>query len=91
MKRILTLVLCLLLLTAMTVPVSAEGSLNISLRAGSTSAYRGDTINFSIHVSGGGTCESFGYRLSYDSSVFEYVSGSASVSGAMLSNMSSTV
>lgn len=89
MKKILTLVLCLLLLTAMTVPASAEGSLNMSLRAGSTSVYRGDTINFSISVSGGGTCESFGYRLSYDSSVFEYVSGSASVSGAAVSSMSS--
>ena len=90
MKRILTLVLCLLLVTAMIVPVSAEGSLNISLRAGSTSAYRGDTINFSISVSGGGSCESFGFRLSYDSSVFEYVGGSASVNGALLSSMSST-
>lgn len=88
MKKIISTVLCLLLLLTIAVPVSAEGSMYISLSASSSVAYPGDTIDFYISVSGGGTCDSFGYLLSYDSSVFEYVGGSAYVPGAALCDMS---
>ena len=89
MKKIITIALCLALLFAMTIPASAEGSIYLSISASSGSAYRGDTITFYISASGGGTCDRFGLVLGYDSSVFEYVSGSASVSGAAVASMDS--
>ena len=87
MKKIITFILCLAMLFALTVPASAAGSVHLSVSGGG-SAYRGDTLNFSISASGGGSCASFGLFLSYDSSVFEYVGGSASAGGALVSSMS---
>ena len=89
MKRIMMIALCLAMLLAMTVPASADGSVHLSVSASSNSAYRGDSITFYISASGGGSCESFGLLLSYDTSVFEYVGGSSSVADAAISNMSS--
>ena len=83
MKKIISVVICLLLLTAMIVPASAEGALYASISAGSGSAYPGDTVEFYIYVSGGGTCDSFGCFLNYDSSVLEFVGGSAYAGGAV--------
>lgn len=83
MKKIISVVICLLLLTAMIVPASAEGALYVSISASSGSAYPGDTVEFYIYVSGGGTCDSFGCALNYDSSVLEFVGGSAYAGGAV--------
>lgn len=89
MKKIIAVLGCLLLLTAMTVPASAEGMLSVSVSAGNSTAYCGDLIEFHITVSGDGTCNAFGCFLEYDSSVLEYVDGAAYVDGAILSSMDS--
>ena len=89
MKKILLVVVCLLLLTTMTIPVSAEGSLHAAISTGSSSIYPGELVVFEITVSGVGTCNAFGCFLEYDSSLLEYVEGSAYVDGAMISNMDS--
>ena len=83
MKKIILVAICMMLLMAMIVPASAEGALYASISAGSGSACRGDTIEFYISISGSGTCDSFGCFLSYDSSVLEFVGGSAYAGGAV--------
>ena len=89
MKKILSVVICLFLLTAMIVPASAEGALYASISAGSGSAYPGDTVDFYIYISGSGTCASLGCALNYDSSVFEFVGGSVYDGSAMAGSMDS--
>lgn len=86
MKRIITLMLCFALLFAVAIPVSAEGTIHLSISAGSGSAYRGDTVTFNVYASGGGTCNTLGLALSYDTSVYEFAGGSVSVSGASLAD-----
>lgn len=74
MKKILPVILCVILLMALVVPASAEGTVKLTLKASKTEAYRGDSIDFSIVASGGGTCQSYGYRMNIDQSVFTLVS-----------------
>lgn len=89
MKKIMTVVVCLLLLTTMIVPASAEGALYASISAGSGTAYPGDTVEFYISISGGGSCASLGCFLNYDSSVLEFVGGSVYAGGIMTGSMDS--
>ena len=63
MKKILSIVLCQVLLMALIIPVSAEGTVKLTLKASKTKVYRGDTIDFTISASGGGTCQSYGFRM----------------------------
>ena len=76
MKKIAPVLLCLILLMAMVIPVSAEGTVKLTLKADKTTVYRGDTINLTITASGGGTCQSYGYKLKINTEVFELVSSS---------------
>lgn len=76
MKKILSIVLCLVLLMALIIPVSAEGTVKLTLKASKTKVYRGDTIDFTISASGGGTCQSYGFRMNINTDVFELVSSS---------------
>ena len=89
MKKFMAVVVCLLLLTAMIVTVSAEGTLRVSISTENSTVYCGDVIEFHIAVSGDGSCNAFGCFLEYDSFVLEFVDGSASVEDAMLSSMDS--
>lgn len=89
MKKIMSVAICMLLLMAMIVPVSAEGSFHVSISAGSSYAYPGETVDFYISVSGSGTCASLGCFLDYDSSVLEFVGGSVYAGGIMAGSMDS--
>ena len=85
MKKRLIPALCLvlaLLLTAM--PAMAAGYVSVSLSAGSSSAAEGDTVNFTVYAEVD-SCGSGGVEVSFDSSVFEMVSGSCNISGTDLS------
>ena len=89
MKKLLSVILCVLLLAATVVTVSATASAQMTVSANNTTVYRGDTIDFTVNISSVEDCRSAAFMLSYDSSVFEFVSGSCSLSGTSLANFSS--
>ena len=82
MKKMLSFLLSICLVCLLTVPAHAAGSISIKISASDTSVNRGDTVTFTVSVSGSGAVTQYGLMLNYDTSVFEMVSGSHSVSGA---------
>ena len=86
MKKLLSLLTALCLVYLLTVPAHAAGSVSLRISASSSTVSRGDTVTFTVSVSGSGTVTSYGLALSYDTSVFEMVGGSCTVSGAALSD-----
>lgn len=85
MKRKLTLILCLMLvMVLMATPVLAAKSVSISLKANETTVNSGDkvTITVSANVD---SCGSGGIEVSYDTKVFELVSGECVLSNADIS------
>lgn len=89
MKKVYRVLLCVLLLAAMAVTVSAAASAQMTVSASKTTAYRGDTIEFTVRISTVDDCRSAAFMLTYDKDVFEFVSGSCSLSGTSLANFSS--
>ena len=88
MKKLLSVLLCILLLAALAVTVSATASAQMTVSAAKTTVNRGDTINFSVSISAVEDCRSAAFMLSYDQSVFEFVSGQCTLSGTALANFS---
>ena len=81
MKKIFLCVITLLTAFLLALPTHAAQSASMSVSASSGTAYRGDTITVSVSTSAVENCTSGGFMFSFDTSVFEYVGGSASVSG----------
>ena len=82
MKKLLSFLLSICLICLLTVPAHAAGSVSMKVSASSSTLHRGDTVTFTVSVSGSGAVTQYGLQLKFDSSVFEVVSGSHSVSGA---------
>ena len=91
MKKCLLLLMCVLLLGAVTLSASAEGDTVISVTPSAASAYQGDEIVFTVSVSGTNAYTSLGFILSYDKSAFELVSYEGiTPSGAQIAYFDST-
>ena len=88
MKRMTAALICILLLTAMICPVFAAGSATMNVSGSKSSAYRGDTIDFTVTISAVENCRSAAFMLTYDTSVFEFVSGKCTLSGTALASFS---
>ena len=88
MKRILSVLTCVVLLLLVVAPVQAAGSAQMSLSASPDTAYRGDTVTISVYLTNDQAIVPGGLVLSYDRSVFEFVGGSCNVSGAALAEVS---
>ena len=88
MKRLTAALICILLLTAMICPVFAAGSATMNVSVSKSSAYRGDTIDFTVTISTVENCRSAAFMLNYDTSVFEFVSGKCTLSGTALASFS---
>lgn len=86
MKKVFTILLCLLLAASLTIPAFADGSVSFSMSASGKTLSRGDTVTLSVSVSSSAEATSYGLRLSYDTSVFELVDGNCSVSGTLVSS-----
>ena len=69
-------------------PVFAAGSAAMNVSGSKSSAYQGDTIDFTVTISTVENCRSAAFMLNYDSSVFEFVSGKCTLSGTTLANFS---
>lgn len=85
MKKIIAMVLCLLLVTAMSVSAFAAGA-SFTVDASAKTLYRGDTVILTVNVACGEKATSYGLMLDYDSNVFELVEGSCTVAGTLVSS-----
>ncbi len=86
MRKFITILLLVILVVTLAMPAMAAGTTIVTISADKTTAYRGDTINFTVKVSGDGVHTALGLKLSYDTGVFEFVSAKANASGAPISD-----
>lgn len=77
MKKLTILVMCLLLVGAAALNVSAAGSASMSL-SGPGTVGRGESFSVSVYLSNTNRISNGGVTLSYNSSVFEMTGGSCS-------------
>lgn len=82
-KRLIVFVFTLLLVVGVSIPVLAAGSAQATVSASKGTAYRGDTIDFSVSISSVANCKSAGIIVSYDTSLFEMVGGECLVDASM--------
>lgn len=88
MRKVVCVLICVLLLGMMIPAVYAAGSARMSVSASQTQVYRGDTVTFTVSISAVENCKAAGFVVSYDSSVFEWVSGTVLASGTAMSDFS---
>jgi len=85
MKKVLLVLLCFVLLA---VPALATSSAQMYISSDASTCYRGDTVTFTVRLSQVDACKAGGLELSYDSAVFQWVSGSCTASGAFMKDFS---
>lgn len=84
-KTVTILMLVIMLATLLVQPVAAAG-LEAKIETKTTSAKPGDTIDFTITVSGDAVCQSLGLMFNIDLDVFEVVKGKCTIKGADVSS-----
>lgn len=77
MKKLSILAIALLLVSIIAVPVFAAQTASISVTASSNTVSRGDTVTVTVSTSEVANCTVGGFMFSFNTDVFEYVSGSA--------------
>ena len=87
MKRVYSIILCLVLATALAVTATAAGAFGASAAAGKTHAFRGEEIEVIVSVSGA-TGLSGGLQVQYNEASLELVSGTFLMTGMTLSDFS---
>jgi len=73
MKKFIVMALCVLLLLIAAVPTLAANETVIKVTADKTELQRGETVNFTVSISGDTPFTSVMVGLNFDSNVFEYV------------------
>ena len=88
MKKIATILVCLLLVATFAVTAFAADA-EMTLTADKTSLTRGETVTFTISMAELANCRSGGFNLDgkYDDTVFEFVSGECPVEGTFTKNV----
>ncbi len=74
MKKYIVFVLCVLLVVVAAVPVLAAEDTKVTITASESNLERGDTVVFTVSVSGDVAFTSFMVDLNFDNTYFEYVS-----------------
>lgn len=72
MKKHIMIILCALLLVLAVIPASAAEDTKITVTPSKTVVQRGDTVDFTVSVSGSTSFTSIAAQLNFDSNVFEY-------------------
>ena len=88
MKRIISVLLCVLILAGLAVPVAAAGSAQMRLNSSPATVYPGDTFTVTVTLANDQPVGRGGIVLSYNTAAFELVGGSCNVSGATLAEVS---
>ncbi len=89
MKKWITAILCLALLCVLAIPTLAADEVKFTVLADKTQVMPGETVTFTVVVTGGAACTSYSLVPTYDSRL-EYVSGSCTVTGASMSDFDGT-
>lgn len=84
MKKYITIALCFLLLIMLAVPTFAAEETKVTVTPSKTTVQRGETIEFTISISGDTAFSSVFAELTFDPEVFEFVSGEAKNTAGML-------
>lgn len=84
MRKIIVFLLCVLLVSAAVVSVSAAETATMTITPSKSAANPGDEIAFTVSVSALDACTAAGIILDYDSAVYEMGSWECLVSGAMM-------
>ena len=82
-KKLIVIAFTLLLILGLTIPALAAGSAQATVSASKSTAYRGDTIDFTVSISSVANCKSAGIIVSYDTGLFEMVGGQCLVDASM--------
>lgn len=88
MRKIIALLALVMMLALLALPAYATDSATMNFSVGSTSVSRGDTVEFTVRMTAVEDCRSAGIVLSYNTSVFEFVSGNCTVPGVSMSSFS---
>ena len=88
MKKFFVAVVLMLTLIFCVMPVFAAQNATISLSASNTTVYAGDTFTVTVKSTSVRYCIVGGYMFDFDTDVFEYVGGSALVTGFSSSGIS---
>lgn len=88
MKKILIFVLAFACLLGLALSFGAAQTATVTITPNKSSAYAGDSVIFTVKVTGVSAAKSIGIIPSYDSAVFELVSGEWLVSGSAMSDFS---
>jgi len=86
MKKILTLFVCLLIVSAISVTAFAANETIFSVETSATSVYRGDTVTLTVSINSTEPATSYGLMLDYDTEVLELVGGACTVDDTLVSS-----
>ena len=88
MRKIMTLLLAMLLVSVLCLPVAAQQTTAFTLEPSAHSAAPGEEIQITVSVESAQTCTSLGYIPEYDMNVLEIVGGKCVVANAALAEFS---
>lgn len=88
MKRVLIISILLIMLVLFVLPANAAQNATVTITPSATTLYAGSTVTFTVKVTGCSAAKSIGIIPTYDSSVFELVSGEWLISGSAMSDFS---
>lgn len=84
MKKYITIALCLLLLIVLAVPTFAAEATKMTVTSSKTVVQRGETVDFTVAISGTTAFTSVVAEFTFDANVFEYVSSTTTQNGPMV-------
>ena len=88
MKKLSILIVVLLMVSMVAMPVLAAQDASMTLSASKTNLEPGDTFTVTVSTTKVENCKTGGFMFQFDENVFEYVDGSALVSGFAMSGIS---
>jgi len=88
MKKLIIISLALVLVLATVISVVAAQTGTVTITPNTTTLYAGSTVTFTVKVTGVTAAKSIGVIPSYDTNVFDLVSGEWLVSGSAMSDFS---
>lgn len=86
MKKLLSLLLSVFLLAALTIPAAAAETTVFTVKAEKTAVSVTDEVKFTVTLQNSKKLTSLGMLISYDKSVWELVDGTCTVTGAAIAN-----
>lgn len=84
MRKIISVVLCLLLAASLAIFAFADGSVSFSVSPSVSTLERGGTVTLSVNCSSSAEATTYGMKFSYDTDVFELVDGNIDISADTL-------